>query len=163
MRAWLTASLVVTISAIACTHSHVVSRNEVAGAHWWEPDATIRIQDGREVKGRQLELADGLVSWIDPRNQHSGSAPLSEVEAITTTSHFGGMLDGAVLGALVVGTAGFLVGVINEPKREFRGVNRVVLGAVLGAIGALGGAFWGSIFGAAVGRRHEYQLTEPSG
>jgi len=146
-----------------CSSSYPVRSTAVQGAYTYGMvnDAikgervTIKLRDGSDILANDVTVAGDSVSWFDARTEHRSAASVRKVEKIVNKNHFLGAMEwlgmgivgGAGIALLVIGTTGSHTGEIGEHWVEIS----LIVGGGLGTI-------VGTVTGLAVGHSYNYEL-----
>ena len=156
--------LIFSIVQIGCSSSYIVSSipnhgdlsfsqfNDEAN----DRSATIVFHNGSILHGQQVLSEPYSTSWLDPTKGVRAAVPNDRIEKIVFSNRTRGTLEGAGIGLLAGGAAGFLVGSTlgSNSSTEVRGWNTLVL-SILGS----GVGFFAGIFdGLAEGHTYEYKF-----
>lgn len=161
------AILIFSIAQIGCGSSYIVSSssngerlsfsefNAAAGRE----KAKIVFQDDSSLYCQEIVAEPDSTSWLDPTSGIRAAVPTHSIKKIVFTNRIRGALEGAGIGLLAGGGAGFLIGsAIEPPDSKWKGFVTVYFSLSGGGVGLL----IGTLVGVAEGHIYEYKFANQS-
>lgn len=171
MKRLVACSLILSTLLMGCSHLLPIKESESRTDYYTRinsgcegEDVTITLLDGTEYSGNTVQITTEQTTWFDNDQKDVINIPTDEIKSVSYNNNGFGMGDGAIIGAGIFYTLGFILGVTTGPI-SFGGstssstTEHIQFGLLLGIITAIPGLLLGGIAGSAIGSETTFEIN----